>query len=154
MATAISMPKLGMTMEEGTVVEWPLSAGDTVAKGDLLLIIESEKNEVEIEAPAGGVFRHVYVEAGETVPCGSLLAALTDTADEAFDPDAFPRCRRSARDQRRRSPRGESRAVCSAGDDSQDHSRGQTRGACSSGGGKKVWDRSAASPRNGSERAE
>ncbi|MCP5041214.1 MAG: hypothetical protein GY944_09300, partial [bacterium] len=89
MATAVSMPSLGMTMEEGTVIEWPLSVGDAVASGDIILIIESEKTEVEIEAPATGFFRHVYIEEGETVPCGTLLAALTQTADEPFDAKAF-----------------------------------------------------------------
>jgi 3-oxoadipate enol-lactonase len=89
MATAISMPRLGMTMEEGTVVQWPRTLGDAVEKGDLILVIESEKNEVDIEAPASGVFRHVYVEEGETVPCGALLGAITDTADEPFDVDGF-----------------------------------------------------------------
>ena len=89
MPTAISMPRLGMTMEEGTVVQWPVSPGDRVEKGDLVLIIESEKNEVEIEAQESGVFRHVYVEEGETVACGSLLAAMTESADEPFDAKAF-----------------------------------------------------------------
>jgi pyruvate dehydrogenase E2 component (dihydrolipoamide acetyltransferase) len=89
MPTAISMPKLGMTMEEGTVVQWPLAVGDRVEKGDPLLVIESEKTEVDIEAPESGFFRHIYVEEGDTVPCGSLLGAITETADEAFDADAF-----------------------------------------------------------------
>ena len=89
MATAISMPRLGMTMEEGTVVEWPLAVGDAVEKGDVVLIIESEKSEVEVEAVGSGFFRHVYVEVGETVPCGALLGAITGTMDEPFDADAF-----------------------------------------------------------------
>ena len=89
MATAVSMPKLGMTMEEGVVIDWPLAVGGAVEKGDIVLVIESEKAEVEIEAPASGVLRHVYIEAGETVPCGTLLAAITDDVDEPFDTDAF-----------------------------------------------------------------
>lgn len=89
MATAVSMPKLGMTMEEGIVIDWPLAVGGAVEKGDIVLVIESEKAEVEIEAPASGVLRHVYIEAGETVPCGTLLAAITDSIDEPFDTDAF-----------------------------------------------------------------
>ena len=83
------MPKLGMTMEEGTIIEWPLSVGDSVEKGDTVLIIESEKAEVEIEAPASGIFRHVYIEEDDTVPCGTLLGAITDTRDEEFDAAAF-----------------------------------------------------------------
>jgi len=83
------MPRLGMTMEEGTVVAWPHSLGARVEKGELVLVIESEKNEVEIESPATGVLRHFYVEEGETVPCGTLLGAITETADESFDAEAF-----------------------------------------------------------------
>lgn len=89
MATPIAMPKLGITMEEGTVVEWPLAIGDRVEKGEVVLIIESEKAEVEIEAAASGVVRHYFAEPGETLPCGALLGAITPTDDEAFDPDAF-----------------------------------------------------------------
>ena len=42
MATAVSMPKLGMTMEEGTVVDWRLDTGMPVEKGEIFLVIESE----------------------------------------------------------------------------------------------------------------
>ncbi len=89
MAELVAMPSLGMTMEEGTVVEWPLGVGAPVEKGQLILIIESEKTEVEIEAPATGFLRHIYVEEGDTVPCGTVLAAITESADEAFDAAAF-----------------------------------------------------------------
>lgn len=88
-ATAVHMPKLGMSMEEGIVVSWSVGVGHAVAKGELLLVIESEKTEADIEATTSGTVRHVYVPEGETVPCGSLLAAITESADEAFEPDAF-----------------------------------------------------------------
>ncbi len=87
--TAIAMPKLGMTMEEGTVVEWPVALGQHVEKGQIVLVIESEKNEAEIEATAAGFLRHVYVDPGEVVPCKTLLAALTDAVDEPFDAETF-----------------------------------------------------------------
>ena len=80
--TPIAMPKLGMTMTEGRVVEWPTPLGARVEKGAVVLVIESEKSEVEIESPAAGVLRHVYVEPDQTVPCGTLLAALTATSLE------------------------------------------------------------------------
>ncbi len=91
MATVIAMPKLGMTMQEGNVVEWPLAVGDAVEKGHTVVLIESEKTQVEIEATDSGVLRHIYVEAGETVPCGSLLGAITASMDEPFDAEAFRR---------------------------------------------------------------
>lgn len=88
-AIAIAMPRLGMTMQEGTVVEWPVPIGGSVAKGETILVIETEKAESEIDATASGTFRHVYAEPGETLACGALLAAITEEADEAFDPDEF-----------------------------------------------------------------
>jgi pyruvate dehydrogenase E2 component (dihydrolipoamide acetyltransferase) len=89
MPSAIAMPKLGMTMKEGTVLEWLARPGDAVAKGQIVLRIESEKTEVEIESPASGVLRHVYVSPDSVVPCGTFLAAVTDSASEAFDAEAF-----------------------------------------------------------------
>jgi pyruvate dehydrogenase E2 component (dihydrolipoamide acetyltransferase) len=89
LATPIKMPKFGMTMTEGTLVEWCFGIDDVVDKGAVLLIIESEKAEIEVEATASGILRHIWVEPGETVPCGSLLAALAEATDEEFDADAF-----------------------------------------------------------------
>jgi pimeloyl-ACP methyl ester carboxylesterase len=89
MTTEIAMPKLGMTMSEGKVVEWPVPIGDHIDKGQLALIIESEKAEVEIESTGTGFLRHIYVDVEDTVPCGTLLAVLTETADEAFGADEY-----------------------------------------------------------------
>jgi pyruvate dehydrogenase E2 component (dihydrolipoamide acetyltransferase) len=89
MATPVAMPKLGMTMEEGTLVKWEVEAGGRVAKGEILFVIETEKAEAEIEATASGYLRHTWVGEGETVPCGTLLAALTDAPDESLDLEAF-----------------------------------------------------------------
>jgi pyruvate dehydrogenase E2 component (dihydrolipoamide acetyltransferase) len=89
MPIAIAMPRLGMTMQEGTVLEWRVALGAAVERGQVVVAIESEKAEVELEAPAAGVLRHVYVGPGETVPSGTVLAALTATAAEPFDAEAF-----------------------------------------------------------------
>ena len=105
--TAIAMPKLGMTMREGTVVEWRAAVGDRVEKGVVFLLIESEKTAVEIEAPVSGTLRHIYVEEGDTVACGTLLAAITESADEPFDAEAFCASRTGCAD--RRSDRGPAR---------------------------------------------
>jgi pimeloyl-ACP methyl ester carboxylesterase len=85
------MPRLGMTMEEGRVVAWHIGMGERVERGQVLLVIETEKAEAEIEATASGTLRAIYVEAGNTVACGTLLGALTDTPDEAFDAEEFRR---------------------------------------------------------------
>ncbi len=80
-----------MTMEEGRVVEWMLAVGDAVEKGATVLVIESEKAEVEIEATVSGILRHVYAQPDETLPCGALLGAITDSPEEPFDAEAFGR---------------------------------------------------------------
>ena len=92
-ATPIGMPKLGMTMTEGRVVAWPVPLGGRVEKGAVVLVIESEKAEIEIEAPAAGHLRHVYVPEDRTVPCGTLLAALTSRLSSI---SAAPRSCRSS----------------------------------------------------------
>ena len=82
------MPRLGLSMVEGTVTEWRLRPGDPVEKGQIVLTIESEKAEVEVEAFESGVLAHTYVETGTTVPIGSLLGAITGPG-ETFDAAAF-----------------------------------------------------------------
>jgi pimeloyl-ACP methyl ester carboxylesterase len=85
MLTPVLMPKLGLTMQEGTVLEWRCAEGDSVRKGQVLLLIESEKVEFEVEAPADGVVRALVTPEGETVPCRQVVAVLSESADEAFE---------------------------------------------------------------------
>lgn len=91
MPTPIGMPKLGMTMREGKVVAWPVAVGGRVERGAPVVVIESEKSEIEIDASASGLLRYVYVKEGETVPCGTLLGAIADDMDAPFDVEAFRR---------------------------------------------------------------
>jgi 2-oxoglutarate dehydrogenase E2 component (dihydrolipoamide succinyltransferase) len=91
MATPIGMPKLAATMTEGRVVTWLVERGAQVAADAPVVLIETDKSDVEIPAPASGVLRHVYVESGATVPCGALLGAIASTPDEPFDALAFHR---------------------------------------------------------------
>ncbi len=81
MAKEVFMPKLGMTMEKGKVAEWKLAEGDWVEKDQVVLVIETEKVSQEIQAEYAG-FLVIIVDAGETVPCGEVLAALAETKEE------------------------------------------------------------------------
>lgn len=72
----IVMPKLGLTMTEGTLSKWLKAAGDTVKLGEILFEFESEKSVLEFESPAEGVLAHILVAEGETVPCGTPVAVL------------------------------------------------------------------------------
>lgn len=76
MSSRINVPKLGTTMTEATLVGWLAEDGSTVAAGDPVCHIESEKVDDEIVAPASGTLRHV-AEAGEVYQVGDLLAEIT-----------------------------------------------------------------------------
>jgi pyruvate dehydrogenase E2 component (dihydrolipoamide acetyltransferase) len=76
MAVDIIMPRLGLTMEEGTIVRWHAAAGDRVAEGQVLLDVETDKVTVEVEAPATGVMGSVLVNEGQKVPVGTLLGRI------------------------------------------------------------------------------
>src|SRR5437764_15462921 len=77
MATEFAMPKLGLTMEEGKVVEWLFPEGATVDAGAAGLVVETDKVETEVEAPASGRI-HRIAEVGGTYRCGERIALLLD----------------------------------------------------------------------------
>ena len=89
MATPVTMPVLGLTMEEGTVAEWLKAEGDTVAKDEPLLTVEMDKGTVEVPSPAAGVLRRIVVQQGTTVPIRTLIAEIGDR-NEASVPTAAP----------------------------------------------------------------
>jgi pyruvate/2-oxoglutarate dehydrogenase complex dihydrolipoamide acyltransferase (E2) component len=74
-ATPISIPKLGVSMTEATLVEWLVRDGDTVGPGDVLYRLETDKVENDIEAPVGGVVHITGVE-GETYPVGTPIGSI------------------------------------------------------------------------------
>jgi pyruvate dehydrogenase E2 component (dihydrolipoamide acetyltransferase) len=77
MATAIVMPKLGLSMTEGLIAEWLVAPGDEVAAGQLLFVVETDKISNEIEAPAPGRIVSLLVGAGDTVDVGAPVAMWT-----------------------------------------------------------------------------
>ncbi|MDU8980543.1 MAG: dihydrolipoamide acetyltransferase family protein, partial [Lactobacillus paragasseri] len=84
MSQNIIMPKLGMTMTEGTVEEWFVAEGDDVNEGDSIATISSEKLTQDIEAPATGTLLKIEVQAGEDAKVKGVLGIIGD-ADEATD---------------------------------------------------------------------
>lgn len=83
MATTIVMPQMGYDMKEGTVVQWHKKEGDSVARGEVIADIQTDKATVEFEAYTAGVLRKIVVEAGVPVPVGQLIAVITEP-DEAL----------------------------------------------------------------------
>src|SRR5579864_5289824 len=101
MATPVTMPVLGLTMEEGTVAEWLKREGDTVARDEPLLTVEMDKGTVEVPAPASGVLRRIVVQPGTTVPVKTLIAEIGDTSEVVTAPArqfVTPRARLRARE--------------------------------------------------------
>jgi pyruvate dehydrogenase E2 component (dihydrolipoamide acetyltransferase) len=75
MATEFIMPKLGLTMEEGTILEWLVEDGATITAGMAVLRIETDKVESDVESPAAGVL-HRTALVGDTFPCGATIGFL------------------------------------------------------------------------------
>lgn len=76
MAIEVLMPKLGLTMEEGTIEEWKVKVGDTVKKGDIIFSVSTDKMTNEIEAEDDGVVIGIVVAEGDSAPCKSVIAWL------------------------------------------------------------------------------
>lgn len=77
------MPKLGLTMTEGMLIEWCVAAGDQVKAGDPLFVVETDKVANEIAAEADGLIGEILVPAGETVPVGAVVAHWTGPGQQA-----------------------------------------------------------------------
>ncbi|MFC8194016.1 dihydrolipoamide acetyltransferase family protein [Streptomyces sp. NPDC057298] len=88
-AVEVLLPKIGLTMQEGTIDEWLVSTGAAVAEGDALLRLATDKVDVDVEAEAGGLF-HPVVPAGATVPAGALIGWLLAEGEQPPDPGGTP----------------------------------------------------------------
>ncbi len=87
MAIEIRMPALSPTMEEGTLAKWLVKQGDTVASGDLLAEIETDKATMEFEAVDEGTIGSILVEAGtENVKVGAVIATLIVEGEDESAP--------------------------------------------------------------------
>ena len=81
MATDFLMPKLGLTMEEGTILEWLVDDGAAVEPGTPVLRIETDKVESDVESAGSGRL-HRLAEIGSTHPCGAVIALLLAEGEE------------------------------------------------------------------------
>ena len=72
----ITMPKLSDTMEDGVVVRWLKGIGESVAKGEVVAEIETDKATMEMESPEDGVLSEIHVEEGQRVSVGEPMAAI------------------------------------------------------------------------------
>lgn len=85
----IRMPKWGLSMQEGTIVNWWKEEGAAVAEGDELVDIETSKITNVFEAPQGGTLRRILAQQGETLPVGALIGVVAGEDPSDAEIDAF-----------------------------------------------------------------
>ncbi|MGE5623637.1 MAG: biotin/lipoyl-containing protein, partial [Methanocella sp.] len=81
MSTPVIMPKLGLTMTEGTIIHWLKAEGEVVEKGEPLLEILTDKANLEVEAPASGSLR-IFCPEGSLVPILEVIGEVSGDQDE------------------------------------------------------------------------
>jgi len=75
MSTMLTIPKLEMSMSEGTLAEWKVEDGASVNEGDVIYVLETDKTSRDIEAPATGKLI-IKAEAGETYDVGTEIGEI------------------------------------------------------------------------------
>src|SRR3954454_17491860 len=76
----VTMPQMGVSVAEGTVVEWKKRAGDWVERDEIIASISTDKIDTDVEAPASGRVQEILVEVGATVEVGVVLARIATDA--------------------------------------------------------------------------
>ncbi len=82
MIREVSMPALSSTMETGKIVSWLKQPGDTITKGDNILVVESDKADMDVESFHSGILAAIVVPEGGTAAVGAAIALIAETAEE------------------------------------------------------------------------
>lgn len=85
MAYIVRMPKLGMEMDEGTLLEWHVGEGEDVTEGEVIAEVESEKSVGEVEAREDGVLREAFIGEGETVEPSVAIGIVAGPDEDIAD---------------------------------------------------------------------
>lgn len=93
MAIEIIMPKMGLTMESGTISSWYFKEGDAVKAGEALLSIETDKVTIDVESPGSGILLKILEPQGSSVPVAQVIGYLGEAGErvpERKSPAAQP----------------------------------------------------------------
>lgn len=82
MAIEVVIPMLGVTVENGKILEWLKKEGDSVEKGESIYVVEADKVTTEVESPASGILAKILLEADQEVPVLTVVAVITDEGEE------------------------------------------------------------------------
>src|SRR5215210_40206 len=85
-AVDVTFPEMGDSVAEGTILEWRVKVGDTVAVDDPLVEISTDKVDAEVPSPVAGTIAEILVEADQTVPVGSVLCRIAGGAGASNGP--------------------------------------------------------------------
>ena len=72
------MPQLGADMSAGKLLSWRKNVGDRVQRGDIIAYVETDKADIEVEVFSTGVIEKLFVQPGEKVPVGTLMAIIRE----------------------------------------------------------------------------
>lgn len=108
LAMDFQLPKLADTLVEGTVARWLKKTGESVARGEPLVEVETDKVNSELESPVDGVLTEIVVGEGETAPVGAVLARISQASEPPPEPPAGDRATtdRTPADQAPAAPAG------------------------------------------------
>jgi pyruvate dehydrogenase E2 component (dihydrolipoamide acetyltransferase) len=81
MSVTVTMPQLGETVTEGTILSWAKQAGESIVEDEVLVEISTDKVDTEMPSPASGVISEILVQAGETVAVGTAIAIIGEPAE-------------------------------------------------------------------------
>jgi pyruvate dehydrogenase E2 component (dihydrolipoamide acetyltransferase) len=82
------MPSLGADMEAGTLLEWKVSPGDAVKRGDIIAVVDTQKAAIEVESFQTGIVEKLVIDEGTRVPVGTTLAVIRAEGEPAGQPAA------------------------------------------------------------------
>mmetsp|Transcript_1532 Transcript_1532/g.2086 ORF Transcript_1532/g.2086 Transcript_1532/m.2086 type:complete len:769 (-) Transcript_1532:103-2409(-) len=92
----IFMPALSSTMTEGKIVSWLKSEGDAVSSGEAIMVVESDKADMDVEAFDDGYIAKIYTQEGETADVGALVAVVVENEEDIAAVQAGPAAAPSA----------------------------------------------------------
>lgn len=99
MPTSVLMPKFGLTMTEGKIVEWRKKEGDEVTKGETLFIFETEKVTYEVEATESGILGKILVKVDETASVGTTVGYIVQRGEKIPEVPIPPEARAETREE-------------------------------------------------------
>ncbi|WP_028325260.1 dihydrolipoamide acetyltransferase family protein [Desulfatirhabdium butyrativorans] len=101
MPVEIIMPKLGLTMTEGQIVEWKIKEGESIRKGDILFVLETEKVTYDVESPGDGILAKILIQEGKSVPVGTVVGYLARPGEDVsgLSPAGLPAAGQASSDR-------------------------------------------------------